>query len=506
MAHQETDPSEGSLSIESDWGVQYVDGEWLDRGDRDGIEVVDPSTREPAATVPAGTSDDIDRAFEAAAAAQPEWADTPPHRRASVLRGFVDAVDDYFEDFVALLTAESGSTATKAKFEVMTAKGMAQEAASLPTRLSGEYRDSLIAGKDNQVKRVPAGVVAVITPWNFPLSLAVRAVAPALALGNAVVLKPAPATPVSGGLALARLFEESGLDPGLLNVVTGRDDEIGDPVSGHAEADVVAFTGSTEVGTRVGKRAVDSMALPALELGGNAPFVVLADADLDRAVDAAVYGTVYHSGQACISINRHLVHESLVDEYVDRLTDRLEALPAGSAHDEDTVVGPLVDERQRDSVLGFVEDTVDAGAALETGGEPVATEDLDADESLVVAPTVLSGVTNDMPAACDEHFGPVAPVIAFADDDEAVELANDTEYGLAAAVFGGDLGRAEGVADRVDAGMVHVNDQPINEEPHVPFGGTKASGIGRYNGEAALREFTEPKWVSVQREPRRYPF
>ncbi|WP_436925341.1 aldehyde dehydrogenase family protein [Halosimplex amylolyticum] len=504
MAQQAPHPAEGSLSTETDWGFQFVDGEWIERGDREGMDVFDPSTRERIATVPAGTTGDVDAAYDAAASAQPEWEDTPPHRRASVIRSFVDALDDHFGELQSLLTAESGSCATKAKFEVMTAKGVAQEAAGFPTRVSGEYRNSLIPGKDNQVKRVPAGVVTVITPWNFPLSLTARAMVPALALGNAVVLKPAPNTPISGGLAVARLFEEAGLEPGLLNVVTGRDEEVGDAISGHSGADVVAFTGSTEVGRRVGKRAVDSLAFPALELGGNAPFVVLDDADLDAAVDAAVYGTVYHSGQACISINRHLVHASLADEYVDRLAERLAGVPAGSAHDEGTVVGPLVDERQRDSVLEYVGDTVDAGAALETGGETVPIDGVD--DSLVVAPTVLSEVTNDMAAACNEHFGPVAPVITFADDDEAVEIANDTEYGLAAAVFGGDLGRAETVGDAIDAGMVHVNDQPINEEPHVPFGGRKASGIGRYNGEEVVREFTEPKWVSVQRKPRRYPF
>ncbi|WP_123535265.1 aldehyde dehydrogenase family protein [Halosimplex salinum] len=504
MAQQAPHPSEGPLSAGTDWGFQYVDGEWLERGDRDGIEVMDPSTRESIATVPAGTPEDVDAAYAAAEAAQSEWEETPPHRRASVIRSFVAALESQFGEIQSLLVAESGSAATKAKFEVMTATGVAREAASLPTRLSGEYKDSLIPGKDNQVKRVPAGVVTVVTPWNFPLSLAARAVLPALALGNAVVLKPAPATPVSGGLAIARLFEEAGLDPGLLNVVTGRDETVGDPITGHSAADVVAFTGSTEVGKRVGKRAVESLALPALELGGNAPFVVLDDADLDAAVDAGVYGTVYHSGQACISINRHLVHESLADDYVDRLVRRFEDLPVGSAHDDETVVGPLIDERQRDSVLGFVEDTVEAGAALETGGETVDLGGVT--DSLVVAPTVLSDAANDMPAACNEHFGPVAPVIPFANDEEAVELANDTEYGLAAAVFGGDLGRAETVADRIDAGMVHVNDQPINEEPHVPFGGRKASGIGRYNGEAAIREFTEEKWVSVQRTRRRYPF
>jgi aldehyde dehydrogenase (NAD+) len=497
MSQQESRPSEGGIDFESDWSVQYIGGEWVDAGDRDTIPVEDPSTGETLTEVPAGTEDDVDAAYEAAREAQAEWAATPVHKRASIVRGAIDAMDEYFGDLIGTLVAESGSAGLKAKFEIIGGKGMAQEAAGMPTRVSGEHKESMIPGKDNLVKREPAGVVTVISPWNYPHSLSMRAVAPAIALGNSVVLKPASNTPVSGGLAIARLFEEAGVPEGVINVVTGRGSEIGDAVAGHPESDVVAFTGSTEIGKRVAKQAVENLAFPAMELGGNAPFVVLEDADVEQAVDAAVYGSFYHSGQACISINRHLVHEDVYDEYVDYLTERVENLPTGSAHDDDTVVGPIIDESQRDQILEFIEDTVDAGATLETGGDH---------DGLVVEPTVLSDVTNDMAAACNEHFGPVAPVIPFSDEDEGVELANDTEYGLSAAVFSGDVNRAETVADQIDAGMVHVNDQPINEEPHVPFGGMKSSGIGRYNGEEIIGEFTEAKWVSVQRQDRRYPF
>jgi len=231
---------------------------------------------------------------------------------------------------------------------------------------------------------------------------------------------------------------------------------------------------------------------------------VTADADLDAALDAAVFGSFVHQGQVCISINRHVVHEDVYDEYVQRLTERAESLPVGSAHDDDTVVGPIIDESQRDQMLEFVEETVDAGATLETGGETVEVDD--ADDSLVVAPTVLSEVTNDMSAACFEHFGPIAPVIPFSDVDEAVEIANDTEYGLSGSVHAGDLGTAKDIADRMDTGMVHINDQPVNDEAHVPFSGTNASGVGGYNSESFLREVTEQKWISVQHEPRDYPF
>ena len=267
--------------------------------------------------------------------------------------------------------------------------------------------------------------------------------------------------------------------------------------------DVVAFTGSTAVGRQVAKQAVDSLAFPAMELGGNGPNVVLEDADLDNALSAAAFGSFAHQGQVCISINRHLVHEDIYDEYVEGLVEKAEMVPKGSAHDPSTVVGPIINESQRDEILEYVEQTVDEGATLETGGEIVEVEGVD--DSLVVAPTVLSDATNDMAAACNEHFGPVAPIIPVSSDEEAVELANATEYGLAASVFSGDRNRAEDIADQIDAGMVHINDQPINEEPNVPFGGMKASGIGRFHGDSIIDEMTEQKWISVQREPRNFP-
>ncbi|MFB6072540.1 MAG: aldehyde dehydrogenase family protein [Halobacterium sp.] len=482
---------------DADWTTQYIDGEFRPAGDRDTIPVHDPSTREQFTDVPAGTTDDVDAAYEAAADAQQAWADTSPQQRASVVRGVRDLLKEHRDDVLELLAAESGSTTTKGYAEFYTAVGITGEAASFPMRMSGDHRDSTVDGKENLVVREPQGVVGVISPWNFPLNLSIRAVAPAIATGNSVVLKPATNTPVTGGLLVAKLFEAAGLPDGVLNVVTGHGSDIGDRVAGHDELDVVAFTGSTPVGKRVAATAAENLALPAMELGGNNVHVVTDDADLDRAVDGGVFGSFLHSGQVCISINRHVVHEDVYDEYVDRLTERAESLPTGSAHDPDNVVGPIIDETQRDQILQFVDDSLDAGATLETGG---------GHDGLVVEPTVLSDVTNDMAAACNEHFGPVAPVIPYSDDDEAVQIANDTEYGLSGSVHAGDVGRARDIADRIDTGMIHINDQPINDEPHVPFGGTGDSGIGRYNGEAVMDEFTQEKWISVQRDPRDYPF
>jgi aldehyde dehydrogenase (NAD+) len=369
--------------------------------------------------------------------------------------------------------------------------------------MKGEHAASNIPGKENIVRREPQGVVTVISPWNFPLNLSARALAPAVAAGNTVVLKPATNTPVVGGLLFARLFEAAGFPDGVLNVVTGYGSDIGDAVASHDASDVVAFTGSTSVGRRVAAAAGENLAEAAMELGGNNAHIVTADADIDQAVDAGVFGTFAHQGQVCISINRHLVHEDVYDEYVERLTERAENLPAGSAHDH-VVLGPIIDESQRDEMLEYVEETIDAGATLETGGGTVELDGVE--DSLVVEPTVLSDATNDMAASCNEHFGPIAPVIPFSDVDEAVELANDTEYGLSGSVHAGNVSAGNRIAQRMETGMVHVNDQPINDEAHVPFSGTAASGVGGYNTDDFLDEVTEKKWISLQHEAREFPF
>ncbi|NGM68042.1 aldehyde dehydrogenase family protein [Natronolimnobius sp. AArcel1] len=491
------------LSPTTDWSNLYRDGEWVDPDSGEQLTVEDPSTRESLTTVPAASEADVDAAYETAAAAQTEWAETLPTERAQVIQGVIEGLQEHREEIVDLLAHEAGGSQLMGETSVQLATDQASEAATFPRRLKGEQSASNIPGKENIVERVPKGVVTVISPWNFPLNLSMRAVAPAIAAGNAVVLKPASNTPISGGLLLAKLFEAAGLPDGVLNVVTGRGSEIGDRVAGHPESDVVAFTGSTPVGRQVAATAGENLAIAAMELGGNNAHIVTDDADIGQAVDAAVFGSFVHQGQVCISINRHLVHEAVYDEYVEKLTERAESLPAGSAHDEDTVVGPIIDDSQRDEMLEYVDETISQGATLETGGETVPVEGVD--DSLVVAPTVISDATNDMAAACNEHFGPIAPVIPFSDIDEAVTLHNAVEYGLSGSVHAGDVGTGKQIADRLETGMVHVNDQPINDEAHVPFSGTGASGMGGYNTMEILREVTETKWISLQHDEREYP-
>ncbi len=499
-----SDSVDTSLSLDATWDRLYIDGEWRPSDSGETIAVEDPSTREPITTVPAATETDVDAAYEAAAAAQTHWREQPPAHRQEVLQQFIQAFQEAHDEIVSLLRYEVGGATIMGETSMQIGLDHASEAASLPRRMKGEHAASNIPGKENIVQREPKGVVTVISPWNFPLNLSMRAVLPAIAAGNSVVLKPSTNSPITGGLLFAKLFEQTDLPDGVLNVVIGQGSEIGDHLASHPESDVVSFTGSTAVGQHVAGLAAENLAVPAMELGGNNAHIVTADADLDRAIDGAVFGSFVHQGQVCISINRHLVHEEIYDEYVERLTERAEALPVGSAHDEETVVAPIIDESQRDEMLAYVTASIEAGATVETGGDTVDLPDVA--DSLVVAPTVLSDVTNDMPVASNEHFGPIAPVIPFSDIDEAVAIANDTDYGLSGSVHAGDIGVAKRIADRLETGNVHINDQPINDEAHVPFSGVGASGIGEYNSDAFLEEVTETKWISIQHEAREYPF
>ncbi|GAB7021120.1 aldehyde dehydrogenase family protein [Halostagnicola bangensis] len=500
MAQQSQSP----YSIEGEWDELYIGGEWTESASGETIAVEDPSTRETITHVPRGSPADVDDAYQAAADAQDEWAASPPARREELVQELLETLEERSEEIMGLLTNEAGGSAVMGGTSVHLAEDQLAEAATLPRRMKGEHAHSNIPGKENIVEREPKGVVTVISPWNFPLNLSMRAVAPAVAAGNTVVLKPSTNTPVVGGLLFGRLFDEVGFPDGVLNVVTGRGSEIGDEIASHPESDVVAFTGSTPVGRQVAASAGENLAVAAMELGGNNAHIVTSEADIETAVDAATFGSFVHQGQVCISINRHLVHEDIYDEYVERLTERAESLPVGSAHDPDTIVGPIIDESQREEMLEYVDETLEAGATLETGGDTVDIDGVE--DSLVVAPTVLSDVTNDMSAACFEHFGPIAPVIPFSDVDEAIEMANSTEYGLSGSVHAGDVGTGKEIAGRMETGMVHVNDQPINDEAHVPFSGTGASGVGGYNSEDFLDEVTEKKWISLQHEPREYPF
>ncbi len=392
---------------------------------------------------------------------------------------------------------ETGASHSKMHHESNFAYGEILAAATLPWQPYGSLVPTAVKGRLSMIRRIPVGVVGAITPWNSPSVLGMRVVAPALALGNAVVLKPDPQTPVIGGAMFAAVFREAGLPEGLLQVVVGGAD-VGEAIVTDPNVSLVSFTGSTIAGRRVGELAGARLKKVSLELGGNNAFIVLDDADLPAASAAGAFSAFQFQGQVCFAAGRHLVHETIADEYIEALRSKAEGLRMGDPFREDVQLGPIVNEKQVRRVDDIVRRSIDGGARLVIGGTH---------EGLFYQPTVLAEVTQDLPAWTDEIFGPVAPVTTFRTDDEAVALANSSEYGLVGAVYSKSLSRGLSVANRIKAGMVHVNDGTLNDEATIPFGGTGMSGNGtRYGGEANLDNFTEWQWVTVRDEPPTFPF
>ncbi|MFF4366745.1 aldehyde dehydrogenase family protein [Streptomyces sp. NPDC001594] len=458
--------------------------------------VVEPATGRTLATLDLAAPSDVAEAALRAAAAQRDWAGTGHIERAAVLRRAGDLFAAHADELREWLVRESGSIPGKADFELHVAAQECYEAAALASRPAGQVLPSE-APRLSYTRRVPAGVVGVVAPFNAPLILSIRSVAPALALGNAVLLKPDRRTAVCGGLALAAVFAAAGLPAGLLQVLPGGADT-GAAVVADPRVRVVSFTGSTAAGRRVGELAGRHLKRAHLELGGNSALVVLADADVEAAVAQASWGSFFHQGQICMTAGRHLVHASLYDEYVERLAARAEALAVGDPHRERVHLGPLLDAAQRERVHGLVEESLERGAKLVAGGTY---------EGLFYRPTVLAGVGDDTPAYTEEVFGPVAPVRSFTTEDEAVELAAAGPYGLSLGIVTRDAARGLELAERIPTGIAHVNDQTVNDEAVAPFGGVGVSGTGaRFGGEANLDAFTELRWTTVRRTPPGHPF
>jgi aldehyde dehydrogenase (NAD+) len=459
----------------------------------------DPYTDDVLVSIALADQHDLDEAYRGAETAQPKWAAMLPAERAAIMRRAAYIMIARKEEIVTWLIRESGSTRVKANIEWESAYAIMLEATSAPYRVQGRILPSDIPGKENRVYRKPVGVVGVISPWNFPLHLSNRSVAPALAVGNAVVIKPASDTPVTGGLLLAKIFEEAGLPPGVLSVVIGPGSVIGDAFVLHPVPRVISFTGSTPVGRHIAELAAKSPVIKrvALELGGNSPFVILDDADLDLAVDAAVFGKFLHQGQICMITNRLIVDAKIYDQFVERFSARVRALKTGNPDDADTAIGPIINRPQFQGLLKHIENARADGARQTAGGDP---------QGLLLPPHVFADVTPRMSIAQDEMFGPVVSVIKVSGEEEAIRVANDTEYGLSSAVFSGNVERGVRVALQVKAGMTHVNDQPVNDLPNCPFGGEKNSGLGRFGGDWIIEEFTTDQWISVQHQPRQFPF
>jgi aldehyde dehydrogenase (NAD+) len=465
----------------------YIDGDWTEATSGKTFDDYDPSTRKVFAKISQGERNDARR-------------ETPPVERAMYLRRAADIVEGKQQEFAQVLIEESGSTFGKAMFEVGYSAGLLREAAAQVHNVTGEILPSNTPGKFYMVMRQPVGVVSVISPWNFPLLLSLRGVAFAMAFGNTIVLKPSEETPISGGLLIAQVFEEAGLPGGVFNVVTcSRDvvEEVGDELVSHSSVRRISFTGSTATGRHVAEKAGRHLKRIVLELGGKNPLIVLRDADLDYAVNAASFGSFFHQGQICMSVERIIAEEPVADEFAEKLAEKAQRLKVGDPRDHDTVIGPIINDRQLDKIKAHVDEAVQAGARSLCGGKH---------EGPYYYPTVLTGVTADMRVFREETFGPVVSVMPVRDEEEAVHLANDTTYGLSAGIITGDLQKGLELAERIESGMVHINDASVHDEPHCPFGGVKGSGLGRHGGKASIEEFTEQRWITLQRAPRAFPF
>ncbi len=477
-------------------GNVFMQGSWQP-GSGEPLPVVEPATGAELGRIGSGTAADVATAAESAAAAQRAWAALPYPARAAVLRRAGDLWAQHAEEISGWNVREVGAIPPMAGFALHVAAQECYEAAALPSRAYGE----LIPSEEprlSMARRVPAGVVGVISPFNVPIILGIRSVAPALALGNAVILKPDPRTAVTGGVTISRIFEEAGLPPGVLQMLPGGV-EVGEALITHPLVRVISFTGSTAAGRRVGELAGKHLKRAHLELGGNSALIVLDDADVDKAVTLAAFGSFFHQGQICMTTGRHIVHESLYDDFVDRLAAKASKLPVGDPATEQVALGPVIDLRQRDKIHSMVTASSGAGARVAAGGEY---------EGLFYRATVLADVSISSPAFAEEVFGPVAPVTRFSSVEEAASLASGTDYGLSLGIVTRDVMKGLALADRIPTGIVHINDQTVSDEANIPFGGTGASGTGsRFGGpQANVDAFTETRWVTVRSEPPQYPF
>jgi aldehyde dehydrogenase (NAD+) len=439
----------------------------------------------------------LDEAYASAAAAQKVWVEINPFERRAILEKAIAYIEKVEPDITSIIIEELGGTRLKAFFEIGLVKNIIKEASTYPLRMKGEILPSVMDGKENRLYRVPVGVVGVISPFNFPFFLSMRSVATALGAGNGVVLKPHDDTAITGGTLVAKIFEEAGIPKGLLNVIVADIRDIGDAFVEHRIPRIISFTGSEKVGRHVGMVAGRCLKKAILELGGNSALIVMSDADLDNALNAAVFSRFTHQGQICMSANRILVHRSLYPQFLERYVKRVSALKVGDPRDPQTDLGPLMNKTQAETLSKQIQKGIAEGA------RPVLQGTV---KGNLASPTIFADVRPNMSVAQDEMFGPVVCVMSFDTPGEALRIANDSAFGLSGAVHTKDVEYGAELAKQIDSGMVHVNGGTIDDEPLVAFGGEKASGIGRLNGKWALEEFTTLKWVSVQHKPRHYPF
>ena len=468
----------------------FIGGEWREGSAGGRIDVEDPSTGEVLATVADATVADGTAALDAAVAAQPSWASTPPRDRGEILRRAFELVTERKDDLALLMTLEMGKPIKESLAEITYGAEFFRWFAEESVRIAGRWQVSPNGATRLLTTKQPVGPCLMITPWNFPLAMGTRKIGPAVAAGCTMVVKPAGLTPLTM-LALAQILTEAGLPDGVLNVLTtSSTSAVMEPLIRDPRLRKLTFTGSTEVGRKLVEQSAEGLLRMSMELGGNAPFLVFADADLDAAVDGAMLAKMRNVGEACTAANRFIVHESVADEFSRRLAERMGALVVGRGTEDGVDVGPLVEGKQRDKVAELVDDAVSNGAEVAVGGSPGEGA------GYFYTPTVLTDVPHDARMFREEIFGPVAPVFTFSEDEKGIAMANDTEFGLVAYAFTRDLTRAITVAEQLETGMVGLN-QGVVSNPSAPFGGVKASGFGREGGAEGIEEYLETKYVGL---------
>jgi vanillin dehydrogenase len=475
-----------------------IGGNWT--GARSGREYEQtfPYTGEPVGRAAAAGREDARAAVDAAWSAFGEWSTSAPAARRAVLSKAADLMMERQQEIAALVTEETGGVFGWGMFNVELAAGMLREAAAQAYNLVGEVIPSDVPGKLAMGVRQPAGVVVAIAPWNAPVILSTRSVATPLAYANTVVLKASELCPRTHAAVVSALVD-AGLPPGTINLITNSPEDAADVVDeliAHPATRRINFTGSSKVGRIIAEKAGRHLKRVLLELGGKAPLIVLKDADLDRAASAASFGAFFHQGQICMSTERIVADRAVADALAEKLAEKARALPIGDPREPATAIGPLINRAAVERVSDLVNDATSKGATTLSGGQA---------DGACFPPTVLTGITPEMRLYGEESFGPVVTVIPVDGPDDAVRVANDTEYGLSAAVFSEDVPAALELAQRIESGICHVNDTTVQDEPQMPFGGVKASGYGRFGGRAALEEFTELRWITVQSLPRHYP-
>ncbi|MDQ3157425.1 MAG: NAD-dependent succinate-semialdehyde dehydrogenase [Actinomycetota bacterium] len=468
----------------------FIGGKWRDAEGGKTLDVEDPSTGLVLTKVADASVADGKDALDAAVAAQESWAAVPPRDRGEILRKAFELITERADDLALLMTLEMGKAIKESKAEIAYASEFFRWFSEEAVRISGRFSMAPNGATRLLTMKQPVGPCLMITPWNFPIAMGTRKIGPAIAAGCTMVVKPASLTPLSM-LAIGGILAEAGLPDGVLNIVTtSTTGDVMEPLIRDPRLRKLTFTGSTEVGRTLIEQSAQGVLRVSMELGGNAPFLVFADADIDKAVDGAMLAKMRNIGEACTAANRFIIHESVADEFATKLAERMGAMKVGRGSEEGNEVGPLVEAKQRDKVAQLVDDAVAKGAKALTGGKALEGD------GYFYPPTVLTGVSEDATMLREEIFGPVAPIFTFTDDDEGIAMANDTEFGLVAYAFTEDLSRAIKVSERLQTGMVGIN-QGIVSNPAAPFGGVKSSGFGREGGAEGIEEYLETKYVGL---------